>query len=240
MKIKKKIILFLVEGISDEEALSAILSDIIRDDVVSFQITSGDLTSRKGANNQNIIPSINKKVIEFMKIAKVKRSDISQIIHLIDIDGAYIQDEEFMEEDPSLGNGFLYTSNKIYSSKKSRIISRNQQKSNLMNKLSGLNEISGTSYKAYYFCCNLDHVFHNERNLDKDLKVSYAEEFQDRFFEKEKEFLKFIKESEFAVEGNFTETWNFIKQDLNSLGRYSNFHLFFNDFKDCICDEFLE
>lgn len=240
MANSKKIILFLVEGISDEESLSAILSDIIRDDNVSFQITDGDLTSQKGASQQNIIRNINKKITEYMSKSKVKKSDIAQIIHLVDIDGAYINDEKYIQEDDSLGNGFVYMEDKICAKKKERVIERNQQKSLIMNKLTSVSEIAGTKYRAYYFCCNLDHVFHNERNLDKDLKFDYAAKFQDEFYEKEKEFLEYITKSDFIVEGNYIETWIFLKNGLNSLGRYSNFNLFFEEFKMFIKEEFLD
>lgn len=239
MANNRKIILFLVEGISDEESLSAILSEIIRDDVVSFQITRGDLTSKKGANQTNIINSINQKVIEYMNKEKVRRTDILHIIHLIDIDGAYIKDEQYMSEDPDMGSGFFYAEDKIYSCNKQRIKDRNTQKSTLMNKLCSLNEISGTKYRAYYFCCNLDHVFHDERNLDEALKVEYAENFQDRFYGREKEFLEYISKSEFSVNGTYNETWSFLKDGLNSLGRHCNFHLFFEEFKKYINEKFI-
>lgn len=240
MAKSRKVILFLVEGISDEESLSVVLSDIIRDDNVSFQITNGDLTSQKGINQQNIIQTINKKVTEYISKSKVERSDILQIIHLIDIDGAYINDKIYFQEDPSIEKGFVYMENKICASNTEKIIKRNEQKSLVMNKLISLSEIGGTKYKAYYFCCNLDHVFHNERNLDATLKFKYAEKFQDDFYEKEKEFLTYISESDFVVPGSHLETWNFLKEGLNSLGRYTNFNLFFEEFREFIKEEFLE
>ena len=36
----------------------------------------------------------------------------------------------------------------------------------------------------------------------------------------------------------YKDTWNFLKEELNSLGRYSIFHLFFSDFGEYIKDEY--
>ena len=47
---------------------------------------------------------------------------------------------------------------------------------------------------------------------------------------KEKEeFLEFINSKSLKVEGNYKETWHFIKQELNSVNRYSNLWLVFNN-----------
>ena len=51
----------------------------------------------------------------------------------------------------------------------------------------------------------------------------------DRYAGAEKEFIDFISDSEFAVDGRYRETWDFIKEDLNSLNRHCNLHLFFKD-----------
>ena len=49
------------------------------------------------------------------------------------------------------------------------------------------------------------------------------------YFDDPSEFVKFIYESEFAVAGNYEESWSYIKEGVNSLNRYSNFHLFFEE-----------
>ena len=62
MGIKKKVILFLVEGISEDEALSALISNIIKNDTVAFQIMYGDVTSDINSSQQNIRKVINEKI----------------------------------------------------------------------------------------------------------------------------------------------------------------------------------
>ena len=108
----------------------------------------------------------------------------------------------------------------------------------MMNLLSTTNQISTINYRAYYFCCNLDHVLYDEANLESRLKVDYAYDFQDEYFDNEIEFINFMLKSDFAVNGEYKETWDFLKEELNSLGRYSNFNLFFSDFGEYIKDEY--
>ena len=79
----------------------------------------------------------------------------------------------------------------------------------------------------YYFSCNLEHVLHNEVNLSDELKMEYAERFSDSYYKIESAFIDFIRDEQFAVTGDYKETWEFIKLNGNSLKRYSNFHLFF-------------
>lgn len=51
--------------------------------------------------------------------------------------------------------------------------------------------------------------------------------FSDSYYKTEATFVDFIRDEQFAVKGDYKETWEFIKLNGNSLKRYSNFHLFF-------------
>ena len=45
------------------------------------------------------------------------------------------------------------------------------------------------------------------------------------------EFIDFINNKDFKVLVDYKTTWAFIKKDLNSVNRYSNFWLFFENLK---------
>jgi len=45
------------------------------------------------------------------------------------------------------------------------------------------------------------------------------------------EFIDFINNKDFKVLVDYKTTWDFIKKDLNSVNRYSNFWLFFENLK---------
>lgn len=71
-------------------------------------------------------------------------------------------------------------------------------------------------------------VLHNiSKDLTDDEKEDLAFEIADQYSEKPMEFLRFLKEGEFAIGGSYEESWDFIMKNGNSLKRYSNVALFF-------------
>jgi hypothetical protein len=73
----------------------------------------------------------------------------------------------------------------------------------------------------------LDHVLHNEPNLEDGQKDVKAKKFDRKFKGKPNDFLEFFTNGSFAVEGSNKETWEFIEEGNNSLGKFSNFQLIF-------------
>lgn len=238
MANSRKVILFLVEGVSEEEAFAELITNIIKNDKVAFKIISGDITSDRRSRQQNIKRKINDKIKQYMMESKIHKSDILSVVQLMDIDGAYIDDEKFIIIDSKISKGFDYYPDSIHGKSKKDVMIRNTRKSSIINVLCSSDEMSGINYRTYYFCCNLDHVLYNKANLKSRHKVEYAQRFQDKYYDNEEEFIKFICDSEFTVHGDYKETWEFLKKDLNSLGRYSNFNLFFHDFRSCIKDKY--
>ncbi|MGL5639787.1 MAG: hypothetical protein ACRCW7_10710, partial [Cetobacterium sp.] len=68
-------------------------------------------------------------------------------------------------------------------------------------------------------------VLHNLIDVPDNQKRILAEKFNDEYEDNFDEFKAFITNKEFAVNGNYAETWEFIKKDNNSLKRFSNIHL---------------
>lgn len=221
----RKIILFLVEGASDCNSLDFI-DKLNKDNSIKFYSTSGDITSKKGINSQNCIKEINNHLNKFIKEKKLKKSDIIKIIHVLDTDGVYIPEDKIIED--SSVSCFIYTTTGIIAPSKENVISRNQSKREVLEKLLITSEISSISYSMYYMSCNLEHVLHNIlENLTIEEKKELSNKFADNFYEREAEFLDFINDPAFKVSGDYKATWNFIKQNLNSVNRYSNLWLYF-------------
>jgi uncharacterized protein (UPF0218 family) len=63
--------------------------------------------------------------------------------------------------------------------------------------------------------------------MDDEMKMEVAEKFSELYYGSEEKFVEFISKSDFAVVGDYRDTWKFIKKDNNSLNRCCNFHLFF-------------
>lgn len=222
----KKIILFIVEGITDEAALAGIFTKLINDDETRFYFTEGDITSDHTTNPSNLKRKLGENVKSFLERYHLKKTNIKSVIHLLDTDGAFIN-KQFIEEDVTCKD-FYYTLKKIKSNNVANVIERNNRKSSLMDILSKTNKVlASIDYRAYYLSSNLEHVLHNKLNVPKSDKMELAEKFDDRYYGKEKDFIRFISDSSIAVSGNYLETWEYIKTDLNSLNRFSNLHLFF-------------
>ena len=79
----KKIVLFIVEGITDRNSFALILSKIIeRNKIVRFKVINGDVTTQNGVNASNIYTKITHYIKEFITSDMYKKSDIFSVIHL--------------------------------------------------------------------------------------------------------------------------------------------------------------
>ena len=228
-KKAKKVVLFLVEGASDLTSLEFI-DNINTDETIKFQITSGDITSKLNITPQNCREEINKILLSFLERSKLRKTDIIKIIHILDIDGVYIPEINIIEDKNK--KKFLYTINGIVAPSKENVQKRNESKKQIVEKLLVTSKINSIPYEMYYMSCNLEHVLHDKlEDISEDEKKELANKFADRFYEKEIEFIDFINNKDFKVLGDYKATWDFIKKDLNSVNRYSNFWLFFENLK---------
>ncbi len=221
----KKVMLFIVKGITDKISLGEIISRLIKNQNVRFYIINGDVTSDGATNQKNAVDKMASRINRYCKNNFLKRTDISQIVHLVDSDGAYI-DDKYIERVKA--GGLKYTTKHIYAKSVKFVQERNEKKREILDVLCDQPTILGISYRVYYFSCNLEHVLHGDIDMSDRKKRIQAEEFADTFYKREKDFIDFIKNPDFAVPGNYHQTWDFIKKDRNSLSRYSNFHLFFD------------
>jgi len=234
----KKIILFIVEGVTDKTCLGYILDQLLSDHLVKFQITDGDVTTLNGNNSSNISAKIGNIVRAFSDNI-FKPNDFLEIVHLVDMDGAYISEDKVVHgecEKP------FYTDDNILTNNVIRIQIRNKRKSDILNRLITLNRIWGTiPYSAYFFSCNLDHVLHNNPNLSRQGKNQHSERFEKEYAEQPSRFVEFLNNRQYAVGGSYLDTWNFIKIDTHSLQRFTNFHLYFcNPKNDRECTKALD
>lgn len=228
MAKSKKIVLFIVEGITEETSLALILSRIIeKDKLVKFKIINGDITTQFGTSSNNVLNKITNVIKEF--IGNVfKKSDIERVVHLVDMDGAYISDNLILYEDTDT---IIYKDNNIYAKNVDGIIRRNRQKSQVINKLIESDKVyKDIPYEIYFFSTNLEHVLHNNQMANDNEKNRYALEFEDRFADNPDSFISFINNPDFAVGGKYLETWSFIKLSNNSLKRYTNFQIYINKY----------
>lgn len=220
----KKVVLFIVEGPSDQSALSAILSKIFDQDKVYVYVVHGDVTAENGATPQNIVRKVNAFIKNHMSTYRLRKADMLQVVHLMDTDGAYVPDNAVTElvTVPKT----VYNPGQIIAANRQQIIDRNRRKRANMDRLALAPAIAGIPYLAIYMSCNLDHVLYNKLNShDSDKRkdsIAFASKYRDT-----EAFISFINDSDFSVSGNRKETWEYIRQGLNSIDRHTNLGLCF-------------
>ena len=222
----KKVILFIVEGITDKTALGTVLDAILSNEKIHFAITEGDITTKDDVNASNVIRRINEIVKYTQERYHFKASDLLEIVHLIDTDGAFIPNTAVINN--AEATHIQYTLQNIQTDDIEKIVERNQKKLGLVKLLRSKTEINKKPYKMFYFSRNQEHVLHNEaKELTASEKNALADQFDDLYGDAPEAFLEFIKSKDFAVSGDYAETWKFIEDGIHSLERWSNFHLYF-------------
>ena len=225
----KKVIMFIVEGPTDADALEPALRKIFDNERIHFHIVHGDITTKKEVSAANIISKVTSCIKQEMDRYGFKQRDILRVIHIIDTDGAFIPNSKVEFEDIEK---IKYLEAKILTSDREAIIKRNEQKTRVVCRLIGAAKVGAFDYSIYYFSRNLEHVFHDiSDDLTDDEKVEYADEVAEKYGTSPEDFLDFIRADDIAVFGSYKETWDYIMQNTNSLKRNSNFHIIFEEEK---------
>ncbi len=221
---KKKIMLFIVEGPTDETSLSTVLSRIFSSDTVKFQVVHGDVLTRDFVAPDRIIAAVNEQ-IKLFRGNIYKPGDFCKVVHLADTDGAFIPEDAVVAEAVEGRQYPFYTDTQILTPEPTNIIDRNARKRRNIAKLSSTGRVGGIPYSFYYFSCNLDHVLHGRNNLSEAEKIACSRDFDLQYADDPNTFIRFMRDESFAVQGTYQETWAFIKQGTHSLERHSNFRI---------------
>ena len=157
---------------------------------------------------------------------------IAKIIHIVDLDGAYIPDENvvFFSAEHQGNKKPYYDSEggRIEAVDVSAIIDRNDQKRKNLEYLLALPEqkikvkTKRIPYEIYFFSSNLDHFINNNANVETGKKY-LADQFMRSYGLDAKEFSNYFFEDECSVgHMGYEESWEFIKENSNSVKRYTN------------------
>lgn len=217
-----KIVLVILEGKSDQAALSIGLEKFFRPLEIRAHITKGDLTSDFEQESCEIVSYVKNQIDIFMGVYKVKKEDIVQVIHIVDTDGAYVSQDFviFSEKDVKA----RYESDGIYTQHKAEIERRNTHKTECLNRLSKKKDIAGIKYQIYFMSCNLDHVISDCRNMGEgEAKYKNGHEFAKKYKGDLDGFIRFFCQSPFSCGKGYRESWDYIKT--HSLERCTNLDL---------------
>lgn len=238
-KTEKKIVLFIVEGITDQISLENIVDTLVDEynssskcvDNVIFEISKGDITSDYRSKSDNIKSKIT-KIINAKGKRKFAPTDYKEVIHIIDTDGAYIDDSRIFQD--ASKEKFFYSPDGIYYKNRNDVIERNKHKREIIESLLGIKTVyRSVKYRVFFLSSNLEHVLHDEMNVEDVRKTELAKAFEREYEDRTKDFIGFMCNSSFACKENYKESWDFIKQDNNSIKRYTNLDIFINEYSVC-------
>lgn len=221
---EKKVVAVIVEGPSDENAIGGILKEIFSSEEVQFAVVHGDITSDNGTTKENAVSKIGALIETIRSRYGYNWRDFVRIIHIADTDGAFAQN---CIKETEVENIQYYEDHIEYFDIE-EVKKRNKHKSEIMFKLYTTGKIRNIQYRLYFNSCNLEHVLYNElKDFSDDEKEILSDEFAEKYEGKVLEFIEFISDKSFAVDGTYRETWKYIEKDKNSLQRHSNMHLIF-------------
>ena len=245
---RKKIVLFLVEGRSDSRALSIPLANTCygfdRDVDVYVRysketsrttgdiIEGGDVTSKYGVNPDTIELVIDRLyLLSFFRDEHLYPKDITRIIQLVDMDGAFIPDSNVIASNSS--NGTEYTDDLLLASDTDALLERNAQKRDNICHLVSMDTIKtgfdrrkrAIPYSVYFFSSNLDHFLHDDANLEQYQKIVRADDFSRKCCSQPSLFYDTILSDSEYVQCSYAESWKKIQVGCNSLKKHSNLGL---------------
>lgn len=238
-----RIVIVIVDGGSEIKSLGPVLSSLYDNTnpnyIVMFPAMvsdgskdRGDFTAKNGVNPKNAIRRMNEFYINpLLKQNGLTPDCIGEIIHIIDMDGAYIDDSNIIYE-PNRKKYYYSNDGKLLVSNIESAKRRNLMKRRNIDYLYSLDFInnSGCSilYSMYFFSSNLDHVLHGDANMPFGYeKVKRAEEFAKKYEDSPKDFLKAIESmSGTLLNMTYEETWDFIRERGNhSIEPHTNINI---------------
>lgn len=228
---RKKVVFVIVEGPSDDTALGVILNRLYDKNEVHVEITHGDILTDYKIEPVDIVSAIGNIVKSYAESSHFSQEHFLEVIHLVDMDGAYVPDIAIVEnqaaEDP------IYSLTDIQTARVEQMVERNNHKRLKLNHLSTLKKVwVSIPYRVYYMSCCLDHVLYGKMNSTDEEKETDSLAFAKKYREDIDGFLSFISDSSFSVMTGYKESWDFIKKDLHSLERYTNLGLCFTEIRE--------
>ena len=136
MAIAKQVMIFIVEGPTEETALAQILSRIFSTGQIKFEIVHGDITTERRLNPRERVRGL---VLQSLKLNGYRWKDIARIVQISDTDGAFIPDECVRESDDG---EIHYGEDGICAGNVDVLRERNARKKRAMRELAGISTIT--------------------------------------------------------------------------------------------------
>lgn len=232
-KNRKKVVLLIVEGESDEMLLIDRLRELFKGYDIRFEPQHGDILYNIEQQGKSIKDVIGETIKGVLLKRKFKPSDILAVIHIIDTDGCLITEENVVIDNLQQVLTFYKEDciSVLTDTQRYNILTRNEVRSRNIRTMNSVQRIVSKkyNYQMYYFSRNLEHVILDDPNPSSETKVENIESFLDDLASPIEEYLKhFMPE---LTKENYTEkyieTWSDVSTGKKSLLRSTNVPLMF-------------
>lgn len=243
MSKQARVILFLVEGPSDESALARPLEALwkerarlsglsVEPDAFHCDVTTVHLFRHDDVGfevTDRVADNVRSFILERIeKSHKYTWNDLARVIHIVDLDGAFVPDGCARVGE---GPGFQYGEDYIAAPDTSQILRRNHGKAASLRKLISRRNLKfkkrAVPYEVYFVSRNLEHAMYGcDLDLSDREKEALAIAFGDKYCADPEGFARLLASDKVRVPGDsLAETWEYAQQGTNSLKRGSNLHL---------------
>lgn len=243
---KAQIVVSVSEGKTDIPYLRQPLNAYFRE---AYGVTcktisiGGDITSDPNLNSSDIVKALEMFVETELRSGRDKIDEdiarnIIEVVQIIDIDQAYIDDGKIFED--KRYNKFHYERNGTYYKNKEDVLLRNKLKRENIEKLLSIDHIHifnrDIPFSLYFYSVNIDD-FHNENalNLSAEDKWKLSSLFERKYLLKSSNSGKiklfnsiFNKTNPSDLPDGINNSWKYIKENNNSLNKCSNVYLIIN------------
>lgn len=231
----KKVLLFVVEGPTEEIAFGILFKRLFSEHAVMFDVVRGDITtawltgdSAKRGGEPNARNRLRDHLVQHVSRQPYEWRDLLRIVQIADTDGAFVEDDSVWEVPDA--QGVRYLLDHMEAVDKKTICERNRMKKRALAQLCSCQAITyggvKVPYAVYYLSRNMEHALHEcTQDIVDAEKGRMARRFQMRYKNDLEGFLAFLRSDELAVSGDYAETWRYIGEGCRSLERHSNLHL---------------
>lgn len=225
MKLNNKVLFIICEGASDDVTIHNPLVNYLSLDnkMIKVVTTKGDIAYNKNITSKNCKSYIKRIVDDFKEKMFLYSSDFISIIHLVDTDGAFMEEENIIEE--GLGTKNTFVNDTLYTASKKSMTKRFKQKKEVYEELLKIPSISKIPYYKFFFSRNLEHALYDLPNASLQEKITLSKSFDLKYKMDKIGFSEILKSILFEVPLDYMESWEYIFKDNNSVKRCSNVFL---------------
>ena len=227
---RKKFIMVLCEGPTDEMALYPELKAFFDPSTIRFHICHGDPLTTYSDRGKDPMNNVKKIVRQEMKRYALRDSDVLAVFQITDTDGAFIPDSKIIE-DPER-HKISYGKTEIRTAFPASILSRNRKKrTNVLRVLEETNITESIPYRIYYVSRNIEHALYGrDEHLSDGQKGHLADDFADSFDRDWRALYNHIINHCSPLGRSYEESWEKIQEGTRSLERHTNLNFLFEDF----------